>query len=68
MVARKDDAEGRQVRTKLKSGTTTADGTTRGMATSYLAYGDLYETDPDTAIAWTPSGVNAMQVGIEVVS
>src|SRR5262245_27001658 len=68
MVARKDDAEARQLRTKLKSGTTTADGATQGMATSYLPYGDLYETDPDTAMAWTPSGVNAMQVGIEVVS
>jgi hypothetical protein len=68
MVARKDDAEARQVRTKLRSGTTTADGTTQGMATSYLPYGDLYETDPDTAMAWTPSAVNAMQVGIEVVS
>jgi hypothetical protein len=56
------------VRTKLRSGTTTADGTTQGIATSYLPYGDLYETDPDTAVAWTPGGVNAMQVGIEVVS
>jgi hypothetical protein len=68
MVARKDDAEARQVRTRLKSGTTTADGTTQGMATSYLPYGDLYATDPDTAMAWTPGAVNAMQVGIEVVS
>jgi hypothetical protein len=68
MVARKDDAEARQVRTRLKSGTTTADGTTQGMATSYLPYGDLYETDPDTAMAWTPGGVNALQVGIEVVN
>jgi hypothetical protein len=68
MVARKDDAEARQVRTKLKSGTTTADGITQGIATSYLPYGDLYETDPDTAMAWTLGGVNAMQVGIEVVS
>jgi hypothetical protein len=51
MVARKDDAEARQLRTKLKSGTTTADGTTQGMATSYLPYGDLYEIDPDTAMA-----------------
>jgi hypothetical protein len=58
----------RQARTKLKSGTTTADGTTQGIATSYLPYGDLYETDPDTAMAWTPSGVNTVQVGIEVVS
>jgi hypothetical protein len=31
-------------------------------------YRDIPETDPDTAIAWTPSGVHAMQVGIEVVS
>ena len=68
MVARKDDAEARQVRTKLKSGTTTADGAAQGMATSYLPYGDLYDTDPDTAMAWTPGAVNAMQVGIEVVS
>jgi hypothetical protein len=68
MVARKDDAEVRQLRTKLKSGTTAADGTTQGMATSYLPYGDLYEADPDTAMAWTAGGVNGMQVGIEVVS
>ena len=53
---------------RFKSGTTTADGTTQGMATSYLPYGDLYETDPDTAMAWTSSGVDNMQVGIEVVS
>jgi hypothetical protein len=46
MVARKDDAEVRQLRTKLKSGTTTADDTARGMATSYLPYGELYEADP----------------------
>jgi hypothetical protein len=68
MVGRKDDAAARQLRTKLKSGMTTANGTTQGMATSYLPYGDLYETDPDTTTAWTPSGVNAMHVGIEVVS
>jgi hypothetical protein len=30
------------------------------MAASYLPYGDLYETDPDVAMACTPSGVNAM--------
>jgi hypothetical protein len=38
------------------------------VATSYLPYGNLCETDPDTAMAWTPGAVNAMQVGIEVVS
>jgi hypothetical protein len=31
-------------------------------------YRDIAETDPDTALAWMPGGVNAMQVGIEVVS
>jgi hypothetical protein len=65
---RKDDAKARQVRTKLKSGTISADGTAQGMATSYLPYADLHETDPGTAMAWTPSGVTAMQVGNEVVS
>jgi hypothetical protein len=68
MVARKDDAEARQVRSELKSGTITAEGTTQGLATSYLPYGDLYQTDPDTAMAWTPGAVNAIQVGVEVVS
>jgi hypothetical protein len=62
MVARKDDAKARQLRTKLRSGTTTADGTTQGMATSYLPYGDLYETDPDTALACTP-GVGQHHAG-----
>ncbi len=68
MVARKDDATSRSIRTKLKSGATTSNGATRSMTTSYVVSGDIFETDPDTAGAWSASSVNAAQVGIEVVT
>lgn len=68
VVARKDDVTTREVRTKLKSGGTTSDGATRGVGTSYAPYSDIYEVDPDTTSAWTPTNVNALQAGMEVVT
>lgn len=66
--ARKDDAATREVRTNLKSGATTVNGTTLALAASYTIQSDVYENDPNTSAPWTASGVNASQLGYEVVT
>jgi len=68
IVARKDDATLRQVRAKLKSGSTTADGGDHTLGTSYNTFRELLTQDPDTSAAWSASGVNAVQVGVELVT
>jgi hypothetical protein len=68
MIARKDDAGVNEVRTKLKSGATTADGATRTLTTSYLGFADISVNDPDTGTSWTESGVNAIEAGVERVT
>ena len=68
LAARKDDAATRDVRTNFKSGTTTVNGTTRAMSAGYVISSDLYLLDPDTGAAWTAAGVNASQLGFEVVT
>jgi hypothetical protein len=66
--ARKDDATARTVRSYMVSGATTQNQTTRGMTTSYAAFQELYELNPDGSVAWDATSVNALQVGYEVVS
>jgi hypothetical protein len=68
MCARKDDAETREVRLKLKSGAVTEHRTTQAMASSYQYFSDVYEEDPDAVGPWTAASVNAMQIGIETVT
>ena len=41
---------------------------TRVLGTSYALYDDRFEIDPATGAAWTKSGVDALQVGVEVVA
>lgn len=66
--SRKDDVGTRQLKTKIKSNTTEANGATTSESSSYVYYRDIFETDPDTSAAWTPSGVNGMEAGYEVVA
>jgi len=64
--ARKDDAGTRQLRSLLVSGATTQVGSTvHTQALSYVSYQELYETDPQTGLAWTVPGVNALEAGVE---
>lgn len=49
----------------VKTGTTTDQGTPDTItSTSYVSSVRIAEEDPDTATAWTPSGVNGAQFGI----
>lgn len=41
-------------------------GATRTLGTSYTVYNDVFETDPATGAAWTNSGVNSAEAGMEV--
>jgi hypothetical protein len=50
-----------------KSGSTTSDGSSQSVSSTTYATGRrIMETDPDTAAAWTTSGLNAAQFGIKV--
>jgi len=50
----------------VKSGTTTDDGATESVPSSYGQLRRIVRLDPDTDVVWTPSGLNAAQFGIEV--
>ena len=38
------------------------------LTANYVYYRDIFENDPDTSAAWTSGGVNALQIGPEVVT
>jgi hypothetical protein len=64
----KDDAGARQVKLKIKSGSSTADSAALSPTNgSWLRLAALFETDPATGVAWTKTGWNAAQTGEEVV-
>jgi hypothetical protein len=67
MIARKDDVATRTIRSKVKSSSTTANGGTKACSSAYSAFRDIFEVDPATSLAWDTAGINAMEVGIEVV-
>lgn len=63
----KNDATLGQARYIVRSGGTDYGGTTRALTTSFTGYSDLYETDPATGVQWTPTAVNNMESGMEVM-
>jgi hypothetical protein len=68
MTARKDNSDLREIRTNMKNGSTTTNGTTRTLSTSYVMYSQIYETNPDDSAAFDGTDINAMQLGYEVVT
>ena len=67
MIARKDDVATRTIRSKVKSSSTTGNGATKACSSAYSSFRDIFATDPATGLAWDTAGINAMEVGIEVV-
>jgi len=65
--ARKDDAGVREAASVARVGGTDYPGATHSLADSYLIYRQIWETNPNTAAAWTESEVNASQFGYKVV-
>jgi hypothetical protein len=68
MLARKDDATTRALRTKIRSNGDVANGATGAMSSTFQFFDDLHEQDPDSADAWTAAAVNALEAGVEVVT
>jgi len=64
--SRKTDAADRDVAAVTLSNTTTVSGTSIPVTQTYNYYFDHRETDPDTGVAWTESGVNSAEFGYEV--
>ena len=70
-IARKDDAGNRVISPIVKSGGVEYDHTATnafGLADGYTLHLDLWETNPNGNVLWTGSTINAMQLGIKVVT
>ena len=66
---RKDDAgTTRQIQLLVRSSTTDSLGSTQTLGTSYQYYFQIFATDPATGVAWTNSGVNAIQTGLKTIA
>jgi hypothetical protein len=65
--AKKDDAGSRNIKSLCKSGATTSTGTSQALPSSYAYLTQIWETDPNTAAAWTEANLNAAEFGVENV-
>lgn len=66
---RKDDVGTREITTLIRNGTTETPGATFPLSTSYLQHDSaIYETNPDTSVAWTVSDVNNMEAGYTIIT
>lgn len=67
MAAQNSDAGAGSMKAVVRSGGTNYYDTTQVLTGSIVFSYGVRETDPATSAAWTASGVNALQVGAEVV-
>lgn len=65
--AAKTDAGARSIKVGMRSGTTDTVSAGQGLSTGYLYFHNIHETDPNTAAAWTESGVNSAELLVENV-
>ncbi len=68
LTNRKDDAGSRGAAAALRTAATDYVGPTFPVLDSYAITPSIFETDPNTAAAWTQTEVNALEAGIKVVS
>lgn len=64
--ALKTDAVARSIALQAKSGASTTDGASFGLATTYGKHERLMLVDPNTSAAWTAAAVNALTGGPKV--
>jgi hypothetical protein len=62
--ARKVDGGDGNIQASLLSGAATANGADRPITTAFTYYEDVFEVDPNTSAAWTPSAANAARLKI----
>lgn len=63
--ALKTTADTQKLKLIIKSGATTDVGTAQDVFTAATYLSRIDETDPNTGVAWTDSGIDAMQIGYE---
>jgi len=68
IMAKKDDAGERTMKSKLRISSTDYYGTTQALASSYAFVQDIFETNPNTSTTWTESDINGMEIGYEVAA
>lgn len=66
--ARKTDAGSRTLNPAFRIAGTDYDGTAQTLGTSYLQQYQVYNTNPATSAAWTPSDVNGAEFGEKLAS
>jgi hypothetical protein len=67
LSAKKDDAGTRNIKSLCKSGATTSTGASQALPSSYAYLLQVWETDPNTAAAWTEANFNSAEFGVENV-
>jgi hypothetical protein len=67
VIAAKDDAGARSIKPIIKIGGTTYNGATTALSTAYDSYMTIYETNPNSGVAWTNANVDSLQIGAETV-
>lgn len=67
ICAKNPDPGSFDIKSKTKTGTTESSGSTKTLTSSYQYFQETLLVDPDTSSAWTLSGVNDMQAGMETV-
>jgi hypothetical protein len=68
ITARKDDGGTREIAESCRSASTDYTGSTQVIASTYLMYRQIRETDPATSAAWTTSNLNSAQFGVKVIT
>lgn len=65
VAVQKDDAGARSLKVGVRSGTTNGLGSAVSLGTSYKYISNIHETDPNTGVAWTASGVDNVEALVE---
>lgn len=65
-IAAKSDAGAGSMKQVVRRSSTDYATSSKALTTTYVPYLNLREQDPSTSSAWTPSGVNAAEAGMEV--
>ena len=66
IIARKDDVSERQVANVVVSGSTSEVFNTNTLLSTYEAFVNYMETDPNTGDPWTSAAVNALNIGYKL--
>ena len=67
MYARKDATTTRLVKGKARVNSTNYNGANQPLVSAYDYLHEVWEDDPDTAVQWIESGINAAEFGVEII-